>query len=69
MSFLPSIFRSAALAAATLILSPAPLVTGAATVATVTAFTVMTSSPAEAERARVRDHRCRWGSANQNCRP
>jgi hypothetical protein len=68
MSYLLSFLRSAALAAAALFLTPTSFVTGTATVASVTAVTVMTSSPAEAERARVRDHRCRWGQISQNCR-
>jgi hypothetical protein len=71
MSYLSSFLRAAALAAAALAFTPASFVTGTATVATVTAVTVMTSSPAAAERARVRDHRCIWGSNRppRNCRP
>ena len=57
MSYLPSFLRSAALVAATLVLSPAPFVTGVATVATVAVASVITTSQAEA-RPRVRDHRC-----------
>ncbi len=59
MSLLPSILRSAALAAATLLLTPTSFVTGAATVATLTAVTIMTTSQAEAGRPRVQDHRKR----------
>jgi hypothetical protein len=71
MSYLPSILRAALLAAATLVLTPTSFVTGSATVATVTAVTVMTTSQAEAERARVRDHRCIAGvnRPSRNCRP
>lgn len=57
MSYLPSILRSVALAAATLVLAPASFVTSAATVATVTAVTVVATSQAEAGRPRVQDHR------------
>jgi len=57
MSNLPSILRSAALAAATFVLTPTSFVTGTATVMTVTAVTVMTTSQAEAGRPRVQDHR------------
>jgi hypothetical protein len=57
MSCLPSILRSAALVAATLFFTPMSFVAGTATVATVAAVTVMTTSHAEAERQRVRDHR------------
>jgi hypothetical protein len=56
MSYLPSILRSAALAAATFVLTPTSFVTGTATVMTVT---VMTTSQAEAGRPRVQDHRKR----------
>ena len=58
MSHLPSILRPAALAVATLVLSPTSFVAGSATVAIVTAATVTASSQAEAARSRVRDHRC-----------
>ncbi|HKY86515.1 MAG TPA: hypothetical protein VJL90_07140 [Pseudorhodoplanes sp.] len=71
MSYLPSLLRAAALAVAALLLTPTSFVTGATTVATVTAVSVvMTSSPAAAERPRVRDHRCIWGSnrPSRNCR-
>jgi hypothetical protein len=57
MSYLPSFLRSAAVAATVLCLSPAPFVTGSATLAIVTVATVTTTSQAEA-RPRVRDHRC-----------
>ncbi len=71
MSYLPLFLRSAVLAAAMLFMSPTPFVTGSATVAIVTAATVMTTSQAKAERARVRDHRCIWGAnrPSRNCRP
>ena len=70
MSYLPSILRSAALVAATLVLAPMSFVTGAATVATVAAVTVLTTSQAEAERQRVRDHRsCAIRAAAGNKRP
>ena len=59
MSYLSSIQRSAALAAATLLLTPTSFVTGTATVATLTAVTIMTTSQAEAGRPRVQDHRKR----------
>jgi hypothetical protein len=57
MSYLSSFLRVALLAVATLVLAPTSFVTGAATVATVTVVTVMTTSQAEAGRARVQDHR------------
>lgn len=57
MSYLPSFLRSAAVAAAVLVLSPALFVTGSATLVIVTIATVTTTSQAEA-RPRVRDHRC-----------
>ncbi len=59
MSFLPSFLRSATLAVATLFFAPTPFVAGTATIATVTAVTVMTTSQAEAGRPKVRDHRTR----------
>jgi hypothetical protein len=45
------------LAAATLFFAPTLFVTGTATVATVTAVTIMATSQAEAGRPKVRDHR------------
>jgi hypothetical protein len=57
MSHLPLILRSAALAAATLFLTPTSFVTGTATVAAVSAVTIMTMTQAEAGRPKVRDHR------------
>jgi hypothetical protein len=57
MSHLPSILRSVAFAAAALAFTPTSFVTGTATIATVTAVTVMTTSQAEAGRPKVRDHR------------
>jgi hypothetical protein len=69
MSHLLTLLRSGALAAATLFLASTPFVTGSATVAAVTAVTVMTSSPAEAERARVRDHRKPCPPYKRGCPP
>ncbi len=57
MSFFPSVLRPALLAVATFAFVPSPLITVSATVAGVTAVTVMTSSQAEAARAKVQDHR------------
>jgi hypothetical protein len=59
MSLFRPILRSCALVAAMLFLNPASAITTAATVAGVTAATVMTVSQAEAGRARVQDHRTR----------
>ena len=59
MSYLPSILRAAALAAATLLLTPTPFVSGVVTVATVAAVSLMTASQAEAGRPKVQDHRKR----------
>lgn len=71
MSHLPSVLRSAALAAAAIfVLTPTPIVTAAATVATVTAVTIAATSHANAERARVRDHRnCAIRAGAGNKRP
>ena len=71
MSFVPSILRSAALVAATLVFAPTSFVAGTATVATVAAVTVMTTSQAQAERQRVRDHRscATRAAAGSNKRP
>jgi hypothetical protein len=59
MSLFRPILRSCALVAATLVLNPSSAVTTAATLAGVTAATVMTTSQAEAGRQRVQDHRTR----------
>ena len=48
MSYVPSFLRSAALAAATLVLTSTPFLSGT-TVATVTAVTVITTGQAEAK--------------------
>lgn len=69
MSYLPSFLRSAALAAATLFLSPTPFVTGSATVAIIATATVVTTSQAKAERPRVRDHRKPCPPYKRGCPP
>ena len=59
MSYLPALLRATALGAATLFLVPTSFVAGTAAVATVSAVTIMTTTQAEARRARVQDHRNR----------
>jgi hypothetical protein len=67
MSYLSPLLRSVALAAAALFLTPTSFVTGTATVATVTAITVMATSHADAKpRPKVRDHRYRRCGGNPN---
>jgi hypothetical protein len=67
MSYLSSLLRSAALAIATLLFVPTSFVAGTATVATVSAVTVMATSHADAKpRPKVRDHRYRRCGGNPN---
>jgi hypothetical protein len=68
MSHLPSILRPAAFAVATLFLAPTSFVTTTATVATVSAVTIMTTTQAEAGRARVQDHRRHPAQGGPYCR-
>jgi hypothetical protein len=69
MSYLPSILRPTALAVATLLLTPTSFVTTTATVASVSAVTIMTTTQAEARRARVQDHRRHPAQGGPYCRP